>query len=97
MEKNQRLLVNMMHLVVVFVMVFLVSSCISEKQENTITVALFQAPASEALIRLIPEFERLRGVKVNYEILPYADLKAKVEQQFFANSGDYDVIMADCI
>jgi len=97
MEKNQRLLVNMMHLVVVFLMVFLVSSCSSEKQENAISVALFQAPASEALIKFIPEFEKLSGVRVNYEILPYADLKAKVEQQFFAKSGDYDVIMADCI
>ncbi len=72
-------------------------SCSKTEEKKEITVALFQAPASESLIRLIPEFEKENGIKVNYEILPYADLKAKVEQQFFAKSGNYDVIMADCI
>jgi multiple sugar transport system substrate-binding protein len=46
---------------------------------------------------MIPEFEKESGIKVVYEILPYADLKAKVEQQFFAKTANYDVIMADCI
>jgi multiple sugar transport system substrate-binding protein len=72
-------------------------SCSKTEQKKEITVALFQAPASESLIKLIPEFEKETGIKINCEILPYAELKAKVEQQFFAKSGNYDVIMADCI
>jgi len=71
-------------------------SCTNQKQ-TSINIALFKAPASDALVEMIPEFEKETGIKVNYEILPYADLKAKVEQQFFSKSGNYDVIMADCI
>ncbi len=68
-----------------------------EGDRNTLSVALFQAPSSDALIELIPEFEEETGVKVEYDVLPYADLKTKVEQQFYARSGTYDVVMADCI
>lgn len=71
--------------------------CEKKSEEKTISVALFQAPASEALIKMISEFERETAIKVVFEMLPYADLKAKIEQQFFAKSGNYDVIMADCI
>lgn len=92
---NKRLFFISVTLVTLCLFPFL--SCTKKQQPQTISVALFQAPASEALISLIPEFERETGVKVSYEILPYADLKAKVEQQFFAKSGNYDVIMADCI
>jgi multiple sugar transport system substrate-binding protein len=81
--------------IIVPIILFYFSCSKTEKKE--ITVALFQAPASESLIKLIPEFEKESGIKVNFEILPYAELKAKVEQQFFAKSGNYDVIMSDCI
>lgn len=64
---------------------------------ESLHVALFQAPASEALVDLIPQFEEAEEVDVTYDLLPYAELKSKVEQQFFAKTGDYDVIMADCI
>lgn len=94
-SKEARPKANLIFLLV-FVVILSFSFC-TKKEQKEITVALFQAPASEALIRLIPEFEKENGIKVNYEILPYAELKAKVEQQFFAKSGNYDVIMADCI
>ena len=85
-------------LIGVFCIVSLIlGGCSAKKEPTAISVALFQAPASQALIQFLSEFEKETGVKVKYEILPYADLKAKVEQQFFAKSGDYDVIMADCI
>ena len=97
MKKNQTVLGRAVHLAILCIVLLIITACTSKKEENTISVALFQSPASEALIKLIPEFEKLNGVKVNYEILPYADLKTKVEQQFFAKSGDFDVIMVDCI
>ena len=80
----------------ILVALMLISSC-REKESNSIKVALFKAPASEALIKLLPKFEKEVGLKVEYEILPYSDLKSKIEQQFLTKSGDYDVIMADCI
>lgn len=63
----------------------------------SISVALFKAPASDALQALFQEFTNETGINVTAEILPYADLKARVEQQFIAHSSRYDVIMADCI
>jgi len=65
--------------------------------DGDLSVALFNAPASAALDKLVPEFEKATGLKVSVELLPYADLKAKVEQQFFTHAGTYDVIMADCL
>ena len=76
---------------------FMLLACSTKQGQDSISVALFQAPASQALIELIPDFEEETGIKVKYEILPYGDLKSKVEQQFFAQSSNYDVIMADCI
>jgi multiple sugar transport system substrate-binding protein len=81
---------------ILFSITGLLFSCTSREPEH-VSVALFQAPSSQFLIELIPEFERATGTKVEYDILPYADLKTKVEQQFFAKSGTYDVVMADCI
>ena len=60
-------------------------------------VALFQAPASEALRRLIPEFEKANNVKVDVEILGYADLQQKIDQQVLTHAKTYDVLMVDCI
>jgi len=65
--------------------------------EPEISIALFNAPASAALVKLVPEFEKETGIRVSVELLPYADLKAKIEQQVLTKSGTYDVIMADCI
>lgn len=90
---------NQFRIIISFVLItamFFSLSCSKQKQ-TSINIALFKAPASDALVGMIPEFERETGIKVTYEVLPYADLKAKIEQQFFAKSGNYDVIMADCI
>ncbi|MCF8336589.1 MAG: extracellular solute-binding protein [Bacteroidales bacterium] len=84
------------YILLLLIIVFAVSSC-KDKKSEAIKVALFKAPASEALIEQIPKFEKETDLKVKYEILPYSDLKSKLEQQFLTKSGDYDVIMADCI
>lgn len=86
---------------VVALLLLTVTGCGRVQQETSeakaLNVALFQAPASEALAELIPQFEEENGIDINFELLPYAELKSKVEQQFFANTGAYDVVMADCI
>jgi multiple sugar transport system substrate-binding protein len=65
--------------------------------ETKLRIALFQAPASDALNKIKGEFEKQFGVKVEIELLPYADLQSKIEQQFRTDSSNYDVIMVDCI
>lgn len=67
------------------------------EEKKDLSVALFQAPASLALAELVPEFEAQTGIKVAVEMLPYAELRAKIEQQLVSNSGNYDVVMADSI
>jgi multiple sugar transport system substrate-binding protein len=74
-------------------------SCSGDKSANpaVVHVALFKSPSSTALERLVPEFEKSTGIQVKLELLPYQDLKDRVEQQFLAGGSEYDVIMADCI
>lgn len=67
------------------------------KAEVRLSIALFNSPATESLVKLVPNFEKETGIKVSVELLPYAELKAKVEQQFVTHAGTYDIIMADCI
>lgn len=68
-----------------------------ETRQAALRVALFKAPASDAVEQLLPEFERLSGVKVELETLPYGELLDKTQTEFLAKSPTYDVIMADCI
>lgn len=92
MKKLQK--IKGLFLLIVFAGLFF--ACKTER-EDTINLALFKSPASEKLIKLIPEFENKTGITVKYDILPYSDLKTKIEQQFMIRSGNYDIIMADCI
>jgi len=88
---------KIIYFVTICLLVVLFFGCKCNHKKDTLNIALFKAPASEALIKLIPEFEVETGIKVNYEVLPYTELKSKIEQQFLIKSGYYDIIMADCI
>ena len=89
--------VKKIQFILIFMLIVLLNNSCYDNKSETIKVALFKAPASEALINLFHEFEKETGLKLEYEILPYSDLKSKIEQQFLTKSGDYDVIMSDCI
>lgn len=93
---NMKSIKKIPYLLFLLIIAVITNSC-QDKKPDTIKVTLFKAPASEALIELIPKFEKETDLKVEFEILPYSDLKSKIEQQFLTESGDYDVIMADCI
>lgn len=60
-----------------------------------LNVLLEGHPASEAMKALVGEFEEETGIKVNIEIIPYAELPRKVMLSFSQKSDDYDVIMND--
>lgn len=66
-------------------------------EESHIRLALFKSPAADAAQKLLPEFEQTTGIKVDLDVLPYADLLAKLRTEFLAGSSVYDAVMADCI
>jgi len=64
---------------------------------TTINVAMVAEPRSDALKKLLPEFEQLTGVKVNLEILPYPTLQEKQAVAVTQGTGAYDVVHVDCV
>jgi len=64
---------------------------------QTINVAMVGEPRSDALKKLLPEFEELTGIKVNLEILPYPTLQEKQAVAVTQGTGVYDVVHVDCV
>ncbi|MCK5093384.1 MAG: extracellular solute-binding protein, partial [Spirochaetes bacterium] len=44
---------------------------------------------------LLPEFERETGIKVDFEIVNYAQMHAKLLPQLMSKKGAYDAIVVD--
>ncbi|QIB35247.1 ABC transporter substrate-binding protein [Ancylobacter pratisalsi] len=53
-------------------------------------------PGYRAIIKLIPEFEKRTGIKVNYEIVPYENAREK-EVLNFTSQGDYTMALVDLV
>jgi len=64
---------------------------------TTLNVALVAEPRSDALKKLLPEFEQLAGIKVNLEVLPYPTLQEKQAVAVTQGTGAYDVVHVDCV
>ncbi|MBU5443941.1 ABC transporter substrate-binding protein [Paenibacillus sp. MSJ-34] len=62
-----------------------------------ISVLLEGHPTSNAMQKMLPEFEEKTGIKVNLEIVPYSDLTSKALMNFSSSSGRYDVVMDDMV
>jgi len=62
---------------------------------KSITVALDDRIENQRMQNLIPEFEKLTGIKVNLEIMPEVTLFEKVTLDVEAGTGLYDVIQYD--
>lgn len=58
---------------------------------QTVNVALAKQPWSDFITPLIPEFERLTGIKVRLEVLPEDQNRQKLAIAFAAGRGDIDV------
>ena len=59
-----------------------------------LTIGLNKHPYTESLLPLIPEFEALTGVKVDYLILPANEYGAKLTADLSNQRGELTVIMA---
>lgn len=53
-------------------------------------------PGYQAIIKLLPEFEKATGIKVNYEIVPYENTREK-EVLNFNSKGDLAVALVDLV
>lgn len=62
-----------------------------------ITVLLEGHSTSNAIQKLLPDFEKKTGIKVNLEIVPYSDLTSKALINFSSRSGRYDIVMDDIV
>ena len=59
----------------------------------TLHVAMVKHPFTESLLPLVPEFEKLTGIKVLYDILPQAEYWPKLAIDLSTQSGLIDVFM----
>ncbi len=59
-----------------------------------LTIGLNKHPYTESLLPLIPEFEALTGIKVEYLILPENEYGAKLTADLSQQRGEFTVIMA---
>src|ERR1700742_1964842 len=57
-----------------------------------LNVIFLDRPGYRAIIKLLPEFEKATGIKVNYEIVPYENTRER-EVLDFSGQGDLDVAL----
>ncbi|WP_413727777.1 ABC transporter substrate-binding protein [Sodalis sp. RH19] len=65
--------------------------------QDTLRVLLEGHSTSDSIKAMLPEFEKATGIKVQAEIVPYADLTSKALLAFSSKSGRYDVVMDDWV
>lgn len=54
-------------------------------------------PGYKAAAQLIPEFEKITGIKVNTEVIPYENTREKIVLDMAAQGGEYDVVLTDVV
>lgn len=61
----------------------------------TITASFLPRPGYEAAIKLIPEFERLTGIKVKWESIYYEQMREALVLDFTSGKPRFDVVLID--
>jgi len=61
----------------------------------TLNILMETVPDTEYVQRLVPQFEKETGIKVNIEALTYVAMHEKLIPQLSAKQGDYDIIVVD--
>ncbi len=64
---------------------------------TTINVAMVAEPRSDAIVKILPQFEKLTGIKVNANVLAYPTLQEKQMVALTQGTGSYDVVHVDCV
>ncbi|SFU76276.1 multiple sugar transport system substrate-binding protein [Methylobacterium sp. 174MFSha1.1] len=63
---------------------------------TAVTTTFLDRPGYRAIIKLLPEFEKKTGIKVNYEIVPYENAREK-QVLNFTSRGDLTVALVDLV
>jgi len=61
-----------------------------------LNVIFLDRPGYRAIIKLLPDFERKTGIKVNYEIVPYENTREK-QVLDFSSQGDLTMALVDLV
>jgi multiple sugar transport system substrate-binding protein len=61
-----------------------------------VKVLFLDRPGYRAIIKLLPEFEKATGIKVNYEIVPYENAREK-QVLNFTSKGDLTMALVDLV
>ena len=61
-----------------------------------LNVIFLDRPGYRAVIKLLPEFEKATGIKVNYEIVPYENTREK-QVLNFTSKGDLTMALVDLV
>lgn len=61
-----------------------------------LNVVFLDRPGYRAIIKLLPEFEKATGIKVNYEIVPYENTRER-EVLNFSGQGDLSIALVDLV
>ncbi|MGE5554390.1 MAG: extracellular solute-binding protein [Betaproteobacteria bacterium] len=62
-----------------------------------ITVAMATHPSTEAFQKMAPEFEKLTGIRVKWDVMEEIYLHDKLLTEHAAGTGRYDVVMLDVV
>ena len=63
----------------------------------SIKAAYLDRPGYKAAAVLVPEFEKMTGIKVENEVIPYENTREKEVLDFTAKSAEYDVALVDVV
>jgi multiple sugar transport system substrate-binding protein len=63
----------------------------------TITASFLPRPGYEAAIQLIPEFEKITGIKVKWKTIHYEKMRKALVSHFTAEQPEFDVILIDVV
>ncbi|MGE5553328.1 MAG: extracellular solute-binding protein [Betaproteobacteria bacterium] len=61
----------------------------------TLRALMEDVPETHIVKALLPEFEKAAGIKVEFEIVQYGDMHAKLVTQFLSPTSQYDIIEVD--
>jgi multiple sugar transport system substrate-binding protein len=64
---------------------------------TTVTASFLPRPGYEAAIKLIPEFEKLTGIKVQWESIYYEQLRENLILNFTSDKPRFDVVLIDIV
>src|ERR1700682_1070023 len=60
---------------------------------TTINIGFSAHPLADSLIKQLPDFEALTGIKVKYQQAPEADFRAQLNNQLQSGSSSFDIFM----